>query len=273
MNSEDRGMLVGMVMGDGYLNVRNRLTKDGYKYVSSEIKISHSIAQLDYAKYKADLVRRIFGGKCNIYYFDTPLKTTGKTYPMCAFMKSNSYFRILKKFMYVDKIKYITSDVLNMLTPHGIAIWYMDDGHARRNISKDGFVSSVSTEIATCCSYEEVTTVINWFQSKYGIQFKPFKHVNGSFMIRCNTKDSHEFARLIQPFIIPSMLYKLSHVADLNLHECRTPIGTCKICNDVIYDNRRRNMCCKCYTRQLGDDIVRTNGNKEPLEIEDKELQ
>jgi hypothetical protein len=118
--------------------------------------------------------------------------------------------------------------------------------------------------------------VIDWFKEKHDVLFKPYKHTNGSYCMRCNTADSHKFARIIQPYIIPSMLYKLSHVADLSSHECRAPIGTCITCGDVIYDNRRKNKCVKCYTRErtkIGDDIVRTNGKDKPLDIEDKKLQ
>ncbi len=234
MNTEDRGILVGMVIGDGYLNVRHRIKPKGYEYESSELKVSHSTKQLDYAQHKANLIKKMFGGKCNIYYYETFLKATNKSYPMCAFMKSNSYFRILKKFIYKDKTKCITSEVLNMLTPHGIAIWYMDDGHARRNFNKDGFVSSVSTEISTYCTYEEANTIINWFKEKHGLDTKLFLS-KGKYCIKWNTQASHEFARLVQPYIIPSMLYKLSHVADLSLHECRTS--------------------------QVDEEIVRPNGN------------
>jgi hypothetical protein len=220
MNREDRGILVGMVLGDGYLNVRHRLKDNKYKYESSELVIVHSTKQRDYLLYKSELVRRIFGGKFTISEKKTTLKT-GKTYFGCGFSKSSPYFRILKKMMYADRKKTITTQVLNMLTPLGIAIWYMDDGHARRNINKDGYVSSVSTNIATCCSEQESLLICEWFYDRYEIKFKPFPE-KGNFSIRCNTQDSHKFARLIEPFIIPSMRYKLSHVADLKSHELQT---------------------------------------------------
>ena len=248
MNDHDRGILVGMVLGDGYLNVRNRLNRGKYRYESSELSVVHSVKQRDYANHKAELVRKIFGGS-----FSTREKranvANGKTYYLCGFSKSNRYFRVLKKMMYRDRKKTITWQVLNMLTPHGIAIWYMDDGSAKRNINQAGYVSSVSTEIATCCTEQEATIICKWFRDRYDINFKPF-NMKGKTSIRCNTQESHKFARVVEPYIIPSMRYKLSHVADLILHERQAPIGNCSICNDIIRDNRWRGMCSRCYMKQ-----------------------
>ena len=43
----------------------------------------------------------------------------------------------------------ISRAVLDKLTLRGIALWYMDDGSARRNYNNHGQVTSVATEIAT----------------------------------------------------------------------------------------------------------------------------
>ena len=147
----------------------------------------------------------------------------------------------------------ITRRLLDMLTPQGVAIWYMDDGSARVNVNKEGFVSSCATDIALCKSEDEALIVCGYFADEYGIKFRPFR-VNTrkpetSWCISTNTAGSHEFSGLIFPHVIPSMMYKLKHVADLKTHECRALVGSCKICGDVLYSMRRRGMCVKCYTR------------------------
>lgn len=244
MNDQDRGILVGMVMGDGYLGVRMR----GKAYESSELTVVHSVVQRDYVAYKAELVRKIFGGVFTVREKSTTLKN-GKKYFLCGFSKSHKYFSTLKHMMYRDRKKVVTDQVLGMLTVPGIAIWYMDDGHARRNLNKEGFVSSVSTQISTCCSEPEASRICEWLAVRHGVQFRPFPEGPG-FSVRCNTGESHKFARLVEPYIIPSMRYKLAHVADLNLHERQAPIGKCSTCGNVIYDNRRKGMCDACYMQQ-----------------------
>lgn len=248
MNDQDRGILVGMVLGDGYLNVRVKKTQGKYLYESSELAIVHSIKQRGYLEHKAELLRSIFGGTFSVRERHATLKN-GITYPLCGFNKSNRYFRVLKGMMYRDGKKTITRQVLDMLTPQGIAIWYMDDGHARRNLNKEGYVSSVSTNIATCCPESEAVLVCGWFGETHGIKFTPFLE-KGNFSVRCNTTESHKFARLIDSFVIPFMRYKLAHVADLNLHERQAPVGKCTTCGDVIFDKRRKGLCTSCYTQQ-----------------------
>lgn len=255
MNRADRGILVGMVLGDGYLNVRKRLQSGKYEYMSSEIAIKHSVAQVDYCQHKLDVLKGIFpNNNPHLKYADTTL-SNGNSYRQCSFSLSNPYFRVLKGMMYPEGKKTYTQHVLDMLTPQGIAIWYMDDGSSHRNHTKEGWVSSVSTSIATMCSRQEVETIINYFLNEHGIEFKPrFRKASPEdrgWFIEANTKASRIFATLIAPYIIPSMLYKLSHVADLKLHECQTSKEAfkCKSCGTEDSKGSAKGLCRNCYKK------------------------
>lgn len=263
MNRSNRALLVGMVYGDGSLNVRNRLQSGKYKYVSSELQIAHGVRQLAYLEYKSEILRRIFGGNHSVRtYLTGVLKNTGKRYKQYKLTKSNKYFRVLKRMLYPGGVKTFTVQGLKMLTPAGIALWYMDDGSARINRNKDGYVSSVATDISTQCSSDEVDVIIDYFQSEHGIRFKKRYDKKcaekSAYFIQANTSESKKFVALVRPFIIPSMLYKIKHVADLQTHERPAPSGQCKVCQVDIYDNRRKGLCSMHYSRQLtkGDEIV-----------------
>ena len=256
MNREHRGILVGMTLGDGHLNVRKRKQKGKYEYESSELRIVHAIKQKDYLSHKAELVRKIFGGKHSVRDFThAPPAAKGRSYKMCGFSKSHKYFKTLKSMMYPCGIKTYTRRVLDMLTPEGIALWYCDDGSAARNFNKKGWVSSVSTLIATQCSKIEAETICDYFLETYSIQFRlafDKRCVEGKqYYIRANTYESKRFVKLIEKYIPDSMRYKLSHVSDLNLQECRAPKTQCLSCDADVYGNRRKGLCCKCYHRQL----------------------
>jgi LAGLIDADG DNA endonuclease family len=276
MNRQDRGILVGMVLGDGCLRVRER-AKGKYKYIQSELRLLHSLKQLAYLEYKVELITRIFGGKATINPSKAIVK--GITYPSFLYTKSNKYFVALRRVMYPEGKKTYTKQVLSYLTPHGIAIWYMDDGSANTNVRNDGYVSSCMTRIHTCCSLPEAELVKDYFKEIHDIDVKVMPE-KGNFSIRMNTESSQKFARLVAPFIIPEMLYKLAHVANLNVQECRTRPSLCVQCGENTYGNHRRiGLCIKCYTnnryaeqKEKREDIVRTNANKEALEVIDKEL-
>lgn len=219
MNSKDRAILVGMVLGDGYLNVRTRLNQGKYRYESSAIRLKHSVKQIDYLRYKAEILRRMFGGKVTIGFEDTRIGE--RVHKMCYVDKSNTYFRVLRSFMYPEGKKQFTRRVLDMLTPHGIAIWYMDDGSAGVNRNKSGWVTSCYTNLSTHCTEAEAVVICDYFREVHEIEFRK-GYEKGRYIVRANTAASQKFARLVEPYVIPSMRYKLAHVANLHLHECRT---------------------------------------------------
>jgi hypothetical protein len=279
MNKVDRGIITGMVFGDGCLRVRDRIKDGKYSYVQSELRIKHSYKQRAYLEYKAELIRKIFGGNATVK--DTTVVINGETHNQVLFSKSNNYFKTLKSVIYPNGVKTFTKQSLSYLTPHGIAIWYMDDGSAHVNYNKEGWVSSCFTCIATCCSLPEVELIVDYFDSNHGIKVKKMYDKKGHWSLRINTESSQLFARLISPFVIPEMRYKLAHVANLNVQECKTHSSLCVQCGVNSYGNQRRaGLCGKCYTNNnyakqkanKCEDIVRTNANKEALEVTDKEL-
>lgn len=293
MKVETRGILIGMGLGDAHINVRYRMHNKLYPYVSSEMRILHSIHQLDYCQHKAGLVRQHLGGNFSVTF---GMHGPDKKYRYCAFSVSNPYFRQIKQWLYVGKVKTFSRHALDMLTPEGIAIWYMDDGSAQYNRNKEGWISSVSTSIATMCSHDEAIIIQNFFKEEYGIlfnlRFDKRRPDGKQWFVEANTNNSKEFVGLIQPYVIPSMLYKIAHVASLGLHENRAPLAFCVKCSSPIYDSRHIELCHRCYSRRYyrevrrfregrrpnpngfyikGDDIVRPCENSQLQEVKDKE--
>jgi hypothetical protein len=289
MKVETRGILIGMALGDAYVNVRLR-----GGYVSSEMRVLHSVSQADYCEHKAGLIKQHLGGNFSVTYgWHGP----GKKYRCCAFSVSNPYFRQIKEWVYPGGKKTISERVLQMLTPEGMAVWYMDDGHARINRNKQGWISSVATQIATMCSKEEAEIAQTFFKKEYGVLFnlRFYKKIREGkqFLLETNTEGSREFIGIVQPYIIPSMAYKIAHVANLGLHETRAPLAFCVNCQAPIYDPRRKGLCCRCYSRKYyrevvrfregrnskkkdgtfykGDEIVRPCEKNESQELQDKE--
>uniref|UniRef100_A0A6H1ZN86 Putative homing endonuclease n=1 Tax=viral metagenome TaxID=1070528 RepID=A0A6H1ZN86_9ZZZZ len=261
MNKDIRGVLIGMVFGDAYLGVG--LRNNGC--FRSEMRIVHSIAQKDYCEHKAALLRKHLNRHFNV---NIGKNGPGGRYKAANFTVSHPYFKQLKRWLYPRGIKTYTRKALDMITPEGIAMWYMDDGHPRTNTNRDGWIKSVSTDIHTMCSETEASIIKDFFSETYGIEFNircdPRRPKEKQFFIQANTAASKEFAGLVQPYIIPSMLYKLAHVAYLDSHERQTPVGECKSCGKVVYEMRRRNLCTSCYSRWHYQNIARFRDNRKP---------
>lgn len=253
MNRNKRAVLVGLALGDGYVQVRKRLNRGKYPYTASSINISHSPQQRAYCEWKAKrLSWALDGRKVNVHRYDGV--GPGKRYSEYRIGVSHTYFKQIRGWLYPGGKKTITPRILEMLSPEAIAIWYMDDGHARRNVSSDGFVSSVASEIATMCSEEEVEAIQHYFMMTYGIEFrkrydKRFSS-DKAYYIQVNTAMSKEFIGLVGPYIPECMAYKMAHVATCISQERQTPVGRCAECDTDIYDNRRKGLCIRCYSRQ-----------------------
>jgi len=277
MNDEIRGAVVGMVYGDGYINATNE---------KHELVVAHSLTQADYCEHKAARLRKYF---CRDFKVCKYRNGPGGRYWCVKFTCSHPYMTQVRSWTYPGGKKYFLKRVLEMLTPEGIAFWYMDDGSAHRNIDSEGWTTSVSTSIATFCSQIEAETIGEYFKQHHQILFKircrktsPEDH---RFYLEANTEQSRWFVRLIQPYVIPSMLYKIAHVADLTAHEPRAPVGDCVECKKKIFGTQFGGLCAACYSRKyyretrkfrgipprIGDDIVRPVGKEEPTEVADKE--
>ena len=145
MDSNTRGLLVGMSLGDGYIQVRNRLQSGKYPYIAASMQVKHSVAQTEYCEHKASLLRIATGRKCELKFYQAT--AAGKQYQQAQFMFSHSYLRILWNWLYKHGQKVYSEQILSYLTPHGIAIWYMDDGTGRVNRNKLNIITSCSTTI------------------------------------------------------------------------------------------------------------------------------
>jgi hypothetical protein len=279
MNDEIRGAVIGMVYGDGYVNTT------GGKH---ELVVTHSLTQADYCEHKAARLRKYFGRDFKLCkYKNGP----GGKYWCLKFACSHPYMTQVRSWTYPGGKKYFLKRTLEMLTPEGLAFWYMDDGSCHRNIDPKGWTTSVSSTIATFCSLIEAETIVEYFRREHQIEFKirckksaPESH---RFYLEANTEQSRWFVRLIQPYVIPSMLYKIAHVADLTAHEPRAPVGRCAECQKEIFGSQFGGLCAACYSRKYyretrkfrdmksrtGDDIVRPAEKIESVETVDKEPQ
>jgi len=230
MDRTTRGIIVGMTMGDGYLQVRRRLQNGKYPYIAASMQVKHSASQVEYCKHKAELLRKATGRKCEVRFYEAT--AAGKKYQQAQFMFSHPYIRVLYEWMYKGGKKFFDKQVMSYLTPHGIALWYMDDGTGRVNRNNDCAITSCSTTIATMCSKEEVEVIIDYFKIEHGIEFKARydkrRPEDKAWFIEANTVQSKQFAELVRPYMIPSMLYKLAHVDGLGSHEYGTTSRSAK---------------------------------------------
>lgn len=199
MDRRSRGILVGMVLGDGCLR---KTSKN-----SSSLQIKHGCSQRDYIEHKANLLHSILGGKKPAV---TPINNNG--YAGFVITKGCRYMDILRNWIYSNNVKKFNRKVLNLLNEEGIALWYMDDGSLvpkRRN----GKIHAYEMYLCTYLTKEENQVIIDYFKEVWGVRFTQTKN-KGKYRLRCGTKEFRKFREIVKPYIIPSMQYKITTERD-----------------------------------------------------------
>ena len=199
LNSDQKKLLIGLLLGDGTISSN---------YV---FKLSHCIEQKEFLEWKIKLLE------------NSLLKNNGlKTYTsVCGYnegsvvvysqLSINATIKALRRKLYKPK-KIITRKLLNWLEERELAIWYMDDGHLNINTSKQRSSYQYSIKIATCVDINTVNMIIEYFQERWDITFRPFKEGKGTYSISTSTKeDAIKFIEIVKPYIyqLPTMYYKI----------------------------------------------------------------
>ena len=104
----DIAILLGLLLGNGYIDSKG------------QIHIKHSKKQKEYCEFKAKLVHSICGGS-NIKIKES-IDGTNK------FKKQSKRFQQIRKLLYSENKKTINNEILNLIQPISIALWWMDKG-------------------------------------------------------------------------------------------------------------------------------------------------
>ena len=191
-----KSILLAMSIGDG--SVR----KD-----RPELQIKHCLKQKDYCEQKAKLLR-----ECLERNINTHQKSYGG-YDCVLFSISHPYLKFVRAWLYKNKQKTLTPQILKRLTDEGIAIWYMDDGSLyikKRNGVPHGF----ELVISTCCStIEEAQIICEFFYERYEVKMT-IKKMKGRFSIRCGTQNARKLISILEPYCMSGMEYKFKPILE-----------------------------------------------------------
>lgn len=200
-NKESRNLLIALLLGDGTIS-------NNYVF-----KIAHSEKQKDYLEWKIKQLNN-YGIRNN--GVKSYIKTRGYSVGSPVYYTQLNiipFIKVLRRVVYKDKKILGNRKLLNRITPMGVAIWYMDDGHINIRKSKNGKVHGFYIKISTCEPKEEVQTIIDYFKEVWNIKFYMFHEgrKDNSYSICCGTKEGLKFIELVSPFVkqIPSMQYKI----------------------------------------------------------------
>ena len=175
-----RQMVIGSILGDGTLPQTT---------AGSCFRVHHGKRQRSYVDWKHGILERYVRTaptECrNGYYFRTV------THPELS---------QLRDLCYEQNRKIVPLDLLNgELTDLGLAVWFMDDG------ASDGKQVRFNTQSFSLSENEALVAIL---RAKFGLEAR-LNVDKDRFRLRLTAASMDRFRAIVQPHILPDMLYKL----------------------------------------------------------------
>lgn len=189
---KQKELIVGIILGDGHLETRT----NGKTY---RLKIEHGITQKEYVDYLYSQFK---------YFCKTPPKkrirvSLGKTMVSYGFTTlSSGSWRFYGQQFYKGNKKIIPLIISKLLTVQSIAVWFMDDGSYKSPEHKTYIIH------ANGYAKQELEIVSKVFSEKFGITVAVHKQYS-QWRLCVSAQSAVSFKKMLQPYIIPSMQYKL----------------------------------------------------------------
>lgn len=188
---EVKQVLLGTLLGDGTIIRSGAL---------NTIQFSHSVVQNDYFNYVCELLGDLIASK-------REYRSGYGSVIQRASTKSCLEVSQLIDYITPKGKKTVTREWCNMITPLGLAIWYMDDGSLsnRDEVNQRPRISFATNGF----SFDECQ-LLQEMMSRFGITSKiATKPSYKGNVIQVGSDDTEKFCELIAPFVCKAMKYKL----------------------------------------------------------------
>lgn len=195
-NKDSRNLMIAILLGDGSIS-----STHGFR-------MTHCSAQKEYLQWKIDRLNAYGIKNCGLKsYISTQGYKVGEEY-FYTRLAVVPFIKVLRRVLYKKHKQIANRKILNRLTPEGIAIWYMDDGHI--NHRKD---VGIYVRIATCLPKEECQVLIDYFKEVWDINFYTFSEGKNTYSLCCGTAQAIKFIDLVKPYVlqIPCMASKVTY--------------------------------------------------------------
>lgn len=191
--SREEKIIIGTVLGDGHL----AKLKTGVR-----LEISHSEAQKEYIFWKYEELKRFAGAppyRVESFDFRYSKRSVGWRFHTRIHKIFERYYQVF----YRDKKKVIPQRIEKILvSPLSLAVWFMDDGGKRKDcrgmfLNTLSFTKEENERLQKCLKKNfNIVTRIHWVKDGYRLYIP--------------SSQSSIFCKIIFPYVLPSMRYKLA---------------------------------------------------------------
>ena len=193
LTKKQRDIIVGLLLGDGHLETQN----SGKTY---RLKVEHGALQRDYVEWLFGELREWIPAK-EPYM---KLRKNGVVnYGFTTY--SHEALRFYGRQFYEGKKKVIPALIERMLTPLGLAIWFMDDGSRKSARHRTYVIHSLGY------SKPDLLRVKDILQKKFGLKVALHQQKRRYWRLYIPSESARTFEQLTKEYIHPiaSMDHKL----------------------------------------------------------------
>lgn len=200
LNHVQQEVLVGLMLGDGHLEYSATTHR-------ARLKVEQQEKMKEYVEWLYTIFQPWIRG--TIQTKVQSLKTTGRSYRKYYFTTyRHELMAQYHQLFYKGKIKIVPHDIHDLLTPLGLAIWFMDDGSIKSHQSKGRILNT------HCFQLEEVETLCEVLGEKFNLQAWPRYQKDGN-QIYISGHSAEVLQNLIAQHVLPVMQYKLPYPLEL----------------------------------------------------------
>ncbi|HEY4519881.1 MAG TPA: LAGLIDADG endonuclease [Candidatus Paceibacterota bacterium] len=192
-------VIIGSVLGDARLECRST----GVRYpTSARVRVHQSDVQKEYVLWKYKVLENLCSKEPRrVMTWHDPIRNKNH-YSWYFHTKTFPILSELYQWFYHDKVKVFPEDIEHILTPRMLAVWFMDDGSKTSHRS-----FTINTH---CFSTEEQLRIVEVLKKCFDISSTIVKD-RTKFKISIGSYEYEKFVYLIEPFIIPTMAYKIAN--------------------------------------------------------------
>lgn len=200
LNKRQKEVIIGSLLGDGTMRI-------GKGARNANFKIEHGLKQKEYVEWKYKILKPWVFTPPKISY---RYRENGEKYEKSWWFRTlrHPYLTEIYKEFYKGKEsknrkKIIPKDLKKYMTPLVLSIWIMDDGcYSKRKI-----------DISTYCfSLVEICFLQECLKNVFNIESRFFRDRDKGYRMYCSLKETEKLIKIIRPYIIPSMKYKIGFV-------------------------------------------------------------
>lgn len=195
LSKTQKEIVYGLVLGDAYLQPTGKQ--------NARLRLEHSAKQKEYMDWLFQELKDLFAKPPDFIQRVHPQTRRMNSYVRLQ-SHSSPWFGKLRKIFYDQKAKkHIPEKFEKILSGRTLAIWYMDDGYYYKRDKSAHIYLPIYTSA-------EIERLKRAFKKRFSITAKIYcRPDRKSCQLTINGYDIKRFRLIIEPYIIPSMRYKI----------------------------------------------------------------